>query len=284
MIKTILVDDEKNNLDLLTHYIQKYCSELEIIACCLTYDEAIKSISLLNPDLVFLDIVLDRDTSFDLLEELPRLNFQIVFTTAHSEYALEAFKFNTVNYLLKPIEIKDLVSTVDDIIVQKKEKQILSKEQIKALSNSISEEHPINFITISGMDRVDFIHPSDIIYIRSSGRYSEFFLRDKKRKVLSSKAIGEYESKLDKSLFYRIHNSYLINLSHLININKKAGNYCEMTNGDAIPISRRRYEGLMRFCEIKIKEWVLVLFSHPEHVIQNKISRSFLSKKNFPIA
>ena len=101
------------------------------------------------------------------------------------------------------------------------------------------------------MDRVDFIHPNDIVYLKSAGRYTEFYLKDKKRKIISSKPIGEYESILEKDHFYRIHNSYLINLNALLNINKRAGNYCELTNGESLPISRRRYEGLVKMMRLK---------------------------------
>jgi two-component system LytT family response regulator len=100
---------------------------------------------------------------------------------------------------------------------------------------------------ISGMDRIDFIHPDEVVYLKSTGRYTEFYLKDKKRKITSSKPIGEYENILDQDVFYRIHNSFLINLAQLININKRAGNYCEMSNGDSLPLSRRRYEGLMGY-------------------------------------
>lgn len=100
IFKTVLVDDEKNNLDLLNHFIKKYCKNIEVIASCLTYDEAYKTLTTAKPDLVFLDIVLDRDTSFDLLQELDAPDFQIIFTTAYDEYAIRAFKYNTIDYLL----------------------------------------------------------------------------------------------------------------------------------------------------------------------------------------
>jgi two-component system LytT family response regulator len=247
MFKTVLVEDEKNNLDLLNHFIKKYCKNIDVIASCSTYDQALSVLKAEEPDLVFLDIVLDRDTSFDLLQELGNPDFQIIFTTAYDEYAIRAFKYNTIDYLLKPIIIEELVAAVNKVAEKINENKTLDMGSIKNISQSFNTKHPANFIMISGMDRIDFIHPDEVVYLKSTGRYTEFYLKDKKRKITSSKPIGEYENILDQDVFYRIHNSFLINLAQLININKRAGNYCEMSNGDSLPLSRRRYEGLMGY-------------------------------------
>ena len=247
MFKTVLVEDEKNNLDLLNHFIKKYCKKIDVIASCSTYDQALSVLKAEDPDLVFLDIVLDRDTSFDLLQELGNPDFQIIFITAYDEYAIRAFKYNTIDYLLKPIIIEELVAAVNKVAEKINENKTLDMGSIKNISQSFNTKHPANFIMISGMDRIDFIHPDEVVYLKSTGRYTEFYLKDKKRKITSSKPIGEYENILDQDVFYRIHNSFLINLAQLININKRAGNYCEMSNGDSLPLSRRRYEGLMGY-------------------------------------
>jgi two-component system LytT family response regulator len=247
MFKTVLVEDEKNNLALLNHFIKKYCKNIDVIASCSTYDQALSVLKAEEPDLVFLDIVLDRDTSFDLLQELGNPDFQIIFTTAYDEYAIRAFKYNTIDYLLKPIIIEELVAAVNKVAEKINENKTLDMGSIKNISQSFNTKHPANFIMISGMDRIDFIHPDEVVYLKSTGRYTEFYLKDKKRKITSSKPIGEYENILDQDVFYRIHNSFLINLAQLININKRAGNYCEMSNGDSLPLSRRRYEGLMGY-------------------------------------
>jgi two-component system LytT family response regulator len=247
MFKTVLVEDEKNNLDLLNHFIKKYCKNIDVIASFSTYDQALSVLKAEEPDLVFLDIVLDRDTSFDLLQELGNPDFQIIFTTAYDEYAIRAFKYNTIDYLLKPIIIEELVAAVNKVAEKINENTTLDMGSIKNISQSFNTKHPANFIMISGMDRIDFIHPDEVVYLKSTGRYTEFYLKDKKRKITSSKPIGEYENILDQDVFYRIHTSFLINLAQLININKRAGNYCEMSNGDSLPLSRRRYEGLMGY-------------------------------------
>ncbi len=125
-------------------------------------------------------------------------------------------------------------------------KVFIDKDQINYLSQSITEVKTSNFVIVSGMDKVDFLNPDEIICLKSSGRYTQFILKDAARQVVSSKSIGEYEDTLSKTAFFRIHNSYLINLSHIVSIDKKGGTYCTLSNGSVLPISRRRYDGLMR--------------------------------------
>lgn len=245
-LTAIIVDDEQKNVDLLFHFIQKYIPEVHVLDRCLTYKEALHSIINIQPQLVFLDILLDEKNAFDLLKEVGHLDFQIIFTTAYDEYALKAFQYNTVDYLLKPIVIEDLRKTIDRVIKKRNDKIELGPEQLHSLSQSLLGRHPTNLVLIAGMERVDSLDPNDIVYCKSSGRYTEFYLVDKKRTIISSKTLGQYERSLDPVYFYRIHNTYLINLLHLNNINKKAGNYCEISNGDFLPISRRRYEALIK--------------------------------------
>lgn len=250
-LRTILVDDEKNNLDLLEYFIQKNCPSLEIVAKCATYDNAKATIEKTDFELCFLDILLDRDNSFHLLQNIEKTSFHIIFTTAYDEYAIKAFRYNATGYLLKPIVIDDLIQAVNRVEEQIHQNEFIHQKQIKHLSEIILKEKPLNYLTVSGMDRVDFIRPEEIVYLKSAGRYTEFYLKDKKRKIISSRPIGEYESLLPEEGFYRIHNSYLININALININKKAGNYCELTNGASLPISRRRFEGLIKLMRFK---------------------------------
>ena len=111
-IKTIIIEDEINNLKLLEHFIDKYCPEIELIASCTSKTEAVKAIQKLKPQLLFLDVILEEHTAFDILEEVDYTNFNIIFVTAFEEYALKAFQYNAIDYLLKPIQIDDLIVAV----------------------------------------------------------------------------------------------------------------------------------------------------------------------------
>ena len=169
-LRAILIDDEKNNLDLLSHFVKKYCLDVEVISECLTYQDALVQIDELKPDLLFLNIVLDENTAFDLLKEVKFKKYKIIFTTAYDEYAVKAFKFNMADYLLKLILIDDLIAAVGKIHKGWKTSEYLNSSQISNLSNSVLGKHPMNFLTISGSDRIDFIDPKEIIYMQSNGR------------------------------------------------------------------------------------------------------------------
>lgn len=246
-MKTVVVEDEQKNMEIMLHFIKKYCPTLEIVAKCLTFDEALHVLSSTKVDLVFLDILLDKNTSFDLLEKLDNTDFQIVFTTAFDEYAIEAFKYNTVDYLLKPIAIKELVDVVSRAENRMDQKRQIPHNRFSHFGDRLIGRNPFDLLVVSGMNKVDFIRQEEIVYLKSAGRYTEFYFKDVKRKVLATKPIGEFEQSLDDMKFYRIHNSYIINLNQLLKINKVSGNYCEMSNGDQLPISRRRFEGLLRY-------------------------------------
>ena len=227
--------------------LKKYCPNLEAVATCMTFKDAINVLNNNEVDLVFLDILLDENTSFDLLETLDHLNFQIIFTTAFDEYAIQAFKYNTIDYLLKPVIIEDLIDAVARAEERIEQNSLTNRGELNQLSHRLIGRNPFDLLVVSGMNKVDFIRQEEIIYLKTAGRYTEFHFNDINRKVLATKPIGEFEHALNRVKFYRIHNSYIINLHHLVKINKVSGNYCEMANGDSLPISRRRLEGLLDY-------------------------------------
>ena len=137
-----------------------------------------------------------------MLKEVKFKKYKIIFTTAYDEYAIKAFKFNTADYLLKPILIDDLIAAVGKIHKGWKTSEYLDSSQISNLSNSVLGKHPMNFLTISGSDRIDFIDPKEIIYMQSNGRYTEFILSNNKRKIMASKSSGEFEGLLNSALFF----------------------------------------------------------------------------------
>ena len=244
-IKTIIVEDELNNAKLLEHFITKYCPEIELIDNFKTKKAAVRSIKKNKPQLLFLDIILEKQTAFDLLDEVDFSKFNIIFVTAFDQYALKAFQYNTADYLLKPIQIDELIAAVKRVKLRNDKNEFTHADQVNILSNSLTTAN-LKFITISNIDKVNFVKNEEILYCKSAGRYTEFYLTDK-RKLVASKSLGEYEEQFDSKSFFRIHRSFIVNLNYIININKKAGNYCELTNGQSLPISRRRMENLIQF-------------------------------------
>lgn len=243
-MKTIVVEDELNNLNLLSHFLKKYCPEVDLVASCQTKDEGVELVNQLNPDLLFLDIVLEENTAFELLEEIEHKDVNVIFVTAFDEYALKAFRYHAVDYLLKPLQIDELVDAVKRVKEQDPKSNFLNGDP-KALSESLKSMGN-KYVIVSNIDKVSFVKNEEILYCKSSGRYTEFFLTGG-RKLLASKSLGEYESLLNPRFFFRIHKSYIVNLDKISNINKKAGNYCELKDGSYLPISRRRMESLIQY-------------------------------------
>jgi two-component system, LytTR family, response regulator len=156
-------------------------------------------------DLVFLDIILNDKTAFDLLYEINQEPY-IIFVTAFDQYAIESFKYNTIDYLLKPIQIEPLKEALDRVMIQMEQKESVSREELKILEKSLQQKNQIDFITVSNIDKVNLIKKSDILYCKSSGRYTEFHLLNESM-LIASKSLGEYESQISYKEFFRIHNS-----------------------------------------------------------------------------
>lgn len=154
-MKTIIIEDELNNLNLLTHFLKKYCPEIDLIASCQTKDEGVALINQHRPDLLFLDIVLEENNAFELLEEIEHKEVKVVFVTAFDQYALKAFRYHAVDYLLKPIQIDELIEIVKRVNKQHKNEGFLMENQEK-LSESFKNKGN-NYVTISNINKVSFI-------------------------------------------------------------------------------------------------------------------------------
>jgi len=244
-MRTVVIEDEINNLNLLSHFIKKYCPEIELVGSCQNKKDGVTLIDSLKPDLVFLDIVLEEHNAFELLEEINNKNIKIIFITAFDEFALKAFRYHAADYLLKPIQIDELIDAVKNISDQIKNENNPYEDELKQLSKSFKNRTQ-KYVIISNLDKVSFVRNEDIIYCKSSGRYTEFFLTEN-RKLLASKSLGEYEQVLNPHCFFRIHKSYVVNLDQVLSINKKTGNYCELKGGATLPISRRRMESFFKY-------------------------------------
>lgn len=247
----VIVDDEPTNIELLSHFIAKYCPRIDIIGHADTKEDAISIIPQLEPNIVFMDIVLDEGTGFDVLEAIDTTNLQVIFVTAFDEFAIKAFRYNAVDFVLKPVEIEALIVAVNNAAERLEKNQFIGDDRINALVEAMSlEKLNQDFIAIPTIEKIEFIKTNNIIYCKSDGKYTEFYLKDGK-KMVSSKNLGEYESLLDDTVFFRIHNSYIVNLNFVKNINKAAGNYVELGDNISLPIAKRRQDSLHKFLKIK---------------------------------
>lgn len=249
-IGAVIVDDENNSIKLLDHLLEEYCPEIEVIGTSNTKKGAIHAINTLKPKILFLDISLDIGLSFDVLKEAKFKESKIIFVTAYDEYAMTAFKHETIDYILKPVAIDELVKAVNKALREvKREEQFLAEGPNHI--NYHEHLHPnFNFIAIPTVDRIDFIPIDTISFVKSEGRYTIFNLRDKS-KIIASKSLGEFEPFFNPEIFFRVHNRYIINLNCIGQIYRHDGPYCVMQNGEKVTIAKRRVDELLKFVYLK---------------------------------
>ena len=189
-------------------------------------------------------------TGFDVLDAITYSDYLIVFITAYQEYAISAFKFNAVDFILKPIDPKDLLVTFKRIEDCFKNNNFTTPSQIKSVKSSIgSKTTDYNFIAIPSTKKIDLVRIDDILYLESDGRYTTIHLVDKST-LFVSKNIVEYEKLLSTSYFFCIHKKYMINLKYIINISNSDGSNCELVGKLMLPVATRRKEDLVSFLNI----------------------------------
>ena len=238
MIRTILVDDEPRGLNTLKKLLQEYCPELKIIAECADADSAKQKITLLDPQLVFLDISLPGKSGFDLLTELEKINFEIIFVTAHHEYTLQAFRYSAVDYLVKPIDEDLLADAVKRAI---KRIAVAVNSNINTLLYNIQkprsgQEMKLCIPSLKGFQVVEL---KDILFCEASGSYTNFYFNNNSN-ICSAKPIYEYEELLSDAGFVRIHKSYLVNLLHIKEYIRGEGGSVILSNSKEVEVSRRK--------------------------------------------
>jgi two-component system LytT family response regulator len=242
MLKSIIVDDEAKSGESLRILIEDFCDDVEVCALCATVDEGIEALRVHKPDVVFLDIQMQRETGFDLLERIPEVTFEVVFTTAHSEYAIKAFRFSAIDYLLKPIDVEELRASLSK--VQKKLSQNINgrlQQLMRNLRETSSDNYKLALPTGEGLF---FVKVSSIIYCEASSNYTEIYTDDGKKHIVS-RTLKDYDEMLSEHNFFRIHNSYLINLNSVRKYIRGEGGAVVMANGRSLDVSKRKKEGFL---------------------------------------
>ncbi|HPF96700.1 MAG: response regulator transcription factor [Mangrovimonas sp.] len=243
MIKTIIVDDEQHCIDWLKDLLSPH-PEVEILATFQSVDEAAKLLKHFKPDVLFLDVQIHDKTGFDLLKELKTVDFEVIFTTAHERFAVQAFKFSAVDYLLKPIDEDDLQLALSKVMEKLKTKDFSEKMDV-LLSNIQTNGHQKR-ITIPTQDGFVFQDISDIIRCQSEGNYTNIYTKGNKQPLLVSKTLKTFEELLADSGFYRVHNSHLINLEYISKYTKGKGGYVTMQDHTVIEVSTRRKDDFLK--------------------------------------
>jgi two-component system LytT family response regulator len=242
MIKAVIIDDEINNQELISNLLKSYAENVQVLGLANSVESAYQAINEHQPDLIFLDIQMPDGTGFDLLKKFDKINFKIIFVTAHQEFAIEAFKYSALDYLLKPLSPANLLAAV-----KKAEETMGSDElnmKLKILLNNIAE--PIKNkkkIVLKTMERIYSVDLDDIIRFESDGGYTKVYLTDGKR-IMVSKTMKEYDDLLLDVGFLRVHHSHLINMNHLFCFEKAEG-HVVMKDDSIVPVSNRKKDQLL---------------------------------------
>ena len=244
MIKAVLVDDDPKNITILKTLLEELKSGIEVAGEANNVEEAVRLIPLLSPNLVFLDIEMPFGNAFDLLDKLMPVKFEIIFITAFDEYSLKAFRYSALDYLLKPVDIDDL-----HIAVQKAEKRIELKNINEQLSNLLFNLNKpalsVAKIAMPVKEGFDFISIDEIVSCESKNNCIVVCTKSGK-KYTCTRTIKDYEELLPKNVFFRIHHSFIVNISFIKKFFREGrGGYVELLDGTTIPVSYRRKDDFL---------------------------------------
>ena len=243
MIRTLIIDDEPNCCKTLAALLERFCPEVQVIDVCADGLEGLQKIRQHSPSLVFLDVEMPKMNGFEMLEKISPVNFHLIFTTSYDQYALKAFRFSAIDYLLKPIDRDELQKSVQKVV---RHLQIPGQQQLEILMEKIKQPaRPVNKIAVSTMEGLQMISVDNIIRCESDDNYTMLFLRDKKKIIVSS-TLKDIEELLEDFPFARVHRSHLVNLNEIEKYLRGEGGYLIMSDGSSIDVSRSKKEFLLK--------------------------------------
>jgi two-component system, LytTR family, response regulator len=244
MISAVLIDDEPKNNAILEKMLVEFCPEVMVAGIAANSRDGIDIIRKLKPDLVFLDIEMPYGNAFDLLDRLKPFTFDVIFVTAFDNYTLKAFKYSALDYLLKPVDIEELKAAVERVI-EKRKLQLVDMRQIELLlSNLKNPRNNVEKIALPSSQGLEFHDMQDIVRCEAQRGYTYIHLKSG-QKIVSSRNIKDFEDLLPESVFFRIHNSHLVNLNFISKYLKGRGGNIEMTDGTVLEVATRRKDELL---------------------------------------
>lgn len=244
MIRTIIIEDEPVSREMLTLMLQRYSQEIEIVDSCSNPSDGIESIVKHQPDLIFLDIQMPKMNGFEMLRQIGHIGFEVIFTTAFDQYAINAIRISALDYLLKPVDDDELA-----VAVKKCKERLLDKKpklQLENLFNNLANKNPLEkTLALSSSDGISFVKMTDILRVEANGRYAKFFLLNKET-ILVSKTLGDFEEILSANQFFRIHDSSIINLNHVKKYIRGDGGTVLLSDNTELDVARRRKEDFIK--------------------------------------
>lgn len=247
MIKAIIIDDEVHCIDTLSMLLVDYCPKVEVMEKCVSAKKGLEAIESLNPDLVFLDIEMPVMNGFEFLEQFTDIPFSVIFTTSYDQYAIKAIRFSALDYLLKPIDPKELITAVQKV----QEKKLRpSPEQFRMLMDHVHNKgNKITRVAVPTSEGFELIPAEEIIYCEADDNYTHLFLKNK-RKIIACRTLKEVEEQLaDFASFIRVHHSYMVNLNEVNKYVRGEGGYLIMSDNTTVNVSRSRKDALLKLFE-----------------------------------
>ena len=243
--KTLIIDDDAENINILKIYLKKYCPAIELVGEANNVNDGVREYLKNKPEILLLDINLENDTIFSFIDAIGKIEGEIIFISSHTEFGVKAVNYNVTGFIVKPINVTDLQQKINKAVFNIETK--LAHENLVAKRNE--DDYPLN-IAIPSITKVELISIESILYLEAGGKYTVFHLTGNKEKI-ASRNLGEYEKILNPKNFFRIHHRFLVNIKMVVNIHKTDGNYCELINGKNLPIAKRRQDLFTKFLRLK---------------------------------
>lgn len=239
-LKVILIEDESNSREILRNYLKKYCPKVDLVGEAASIKEGLILINNNDLDLIFLDVEMPFGNAFDLLEQLPERSFEIVFVTAYDHYAKDALNEHAAYYLMKPINIDELIKAVAYVFEVKEKENKLQESVLNSKSKGVSGK-----LTLPQQDGFQILNVEEILYCKADDNYTEIFLENKK--ILVSKTLKYFEEALSDFPFARVHKSYLVNVNEVVKYRKGKGGSVVMSNGKELLVSASKKKQFLSF-------------------------------------
>jgi len=245
MIRAIIIDDEAHCIQTLVVLLKEYCPEVQVSEQCLSAKKGLEAIEKYKPDLVFLDIEMPSMNGFEMLEQFSQLPFAVIFTTSYDQYAIKAMRYSALDYLLKPVDAKELVAAVHRV---QQQKRMPAPEQFEILFSRLRDkESAFRKLAVPTMEGYELIMAENIIRCEADDNYTHLFLKDKTR-ISACRQLKEMEEQLrDFSYFVRVHHSWLVNMNEVTKYIRGEGGYVIMSDGSTVNVSRSRKEALLKY-------------------------------------
>ncbi|MBF8150277.1 response regulator transcription factor [Winogradskyella sp. F6397] len=240
-LNAIIVEDEENSRLILRNYLTKYCPNISILGEASNVEEALVLIRNNDLDVVFLDVEMPYGNAFDLLDKVGDINFETIFVTAYNHYAIDALNAHASYYLMKPISIDELIKAVDYVTEIRTKEDALQDQVLVAKTNSVNGK-----ITIPQQDGFEVIETADIMYCKADDNYTEIYLNNNKKKLVS-KTLKYIEESLKEANFARVHKSYLVNVNEIVKYVKGKGGSVILSNGKEILVSASKKSDLLSY-------------------------------------